>query len=122
MAPLRGRLRCDGTAGTRPRIVHCRAMSKTILLPLALFSLPALGQTITEHTYTALIDGGGRLKVTDTWTEKGKEPETRGSDNLWTLAMFEAAVQSVATGKNVSIDDTFTPELRSSAGVAEPTA
>ncbi len=54
--------------------------------------------------------------------EKGAEPETRGSDNLWTLAMFQAAVQSVATGKNVSIDDTFTPELQSSAGVAEPTA
>jgi predicted dehydrogenase len=51
--------------------------------------------------------------------EQGVEPETRGSDNLWTLAMFEAAVQSIATGKNVLIDETFTPELQASAGVAE---
>ena len=54
--------------------------------------------------------------------EQGTEPETRGSDNLWTLAMFQAAVQSVATGKNVLIDETFTPELRKSAGVTEPSA
>lgn len=54
--------------------------------------------------------------------EKGAEPETRGADNLWTLAMFEAAVRSVATGKNVSIDETFTPELRQAAGVAEAIA
>lgn len=50
--------------------------------------------------------------------ERGVEPETRGSDNLWTLAMFEAAVQSIATGNNVLIDETFTPDLQASAGVA----
>jgi predicted dehydrogenase len=49
----------------------------------------------------------------------GKAPETSGADNLWTLAMFEAAVQSAQSGRYVSIDEIFTPELRARAGIAE---
>jgi predicted dehydrogenase len=40
--------------------------------------------------------------------------ETSGADNLWTLAMFEAAVRAAL----VSIDEIFTPELRTRAGIA----
>ena len=47
----------------------------------------------------------------------GKAPETSGVDNLWTLAMFEAAVQSSQSGRYVSIDEIFTPELRARAGI-----
>ncbi|MBK6581487.1 MAG: Gfo/Idh/MocA family oxidoreductase [Gammaproteobacteria bacterium] len=49
----------------------------------------------------------------------GRAPETSGADNLWTLAMFEAAVQSAQSGRYVSIDEIFTPELRARAGIAE---
>jgi len=48
----------------------------------------------------------------------GAEPETSGADNLWTLAMYEAAVRSAATGRNVSIGEAFTPDLQRKAGVA----
>lgn len=48
------------------------------------------------------------------------EPETSGADNLWTLAMYESALQSSATGRNVSIEETFTPELQRIAGFDEP--
>ena len=44
--------------------------------------------------------------------EKGTEPETSGHDNLWTLSMFEAAVRSSETGRYVSIDEVFTPEMQ----------
>ena len=49
--------------------------------------------------------------------KSGSVPETCGADNLWTLAMYEAAIQSANSGKCVSIDDTFTDELRTSAGL-----
>jgi predicted dehydrogenase len=46
------------------------------------------------------------------------EPETSGADNLWTLAMYEAALQSAAGGETISVSDTFTAELQQKAGVA----
>ncbi len=46
------------------------------------------------------------------------EAETSGADNLWTLAMYKAALQSANNGEYVSIEDTFTPELQQKAGVA----
>ena len=49
----------------------------------------------------------------------GSEPETSGSDNLWTLAMYEAAVRSAETGSYVSIEDMFTLDLQERAGVKE---
>ena len=49
--------------------------------------------------------------------ERGVEPETSGRDNLWTLAMFEAAVKSAETGRFVPIADTFTPAMRERAGL-----
>ena len=45
----------------------------------------------------------------------GKQPETSGADNLWTLAMFEAAVRSAKTGECVSIEDVFTPAMQKRA-------
>jgi predicted dehydrogenase len=49
--------------------------------------------------------------------EHGTEPETSGRDNLWTLAMFEAAGHSTRTGGFVAIDDVFVQGLRTRAGV-----
>jgi len=46
------------------------------------------------------------------------EPETSGADNLWTLAMYQAAMRSADTGECVSIEDVFSPELQKKAGVA----
>jgi len=43
---------------------------------------------------------------------QGTEPETSGRDNLWTLAMFEAALQSSDHGRFVAMTDVFTPEMR----------
>jgi len=51
---------------------------------------------------------------------EGSKPETSGDDNLWTLAMYEAAVRSADTGSYVSIDDVLTPQLRRRAGLEVP--
>jgi len=48
---------------------------------------------------------------------RGTPPETSGADNLWTLAMFEAAVRSAESGRYVAIDEIFTPELKARAGI-----
>lgn len=50
--------------------------------------------------------------------DSGTVPETSGADNLWTLAMFEAAVTSTATGNYVATDEVFTAELQARAGVS----
>lgn len=47
----------------------------------------------------------------------GKEAETSGEDNLWTLAMMEAGVLSDREKRTVRIDEFFTPGLKSKAGV-----
>jgi len=47
-------------------------------------------------------------------------PETNGADNLWTLAMYQSALQSASSGRNISIEEIFTPELRQKAGLDEP--
>ena len=44
----------------------------------------------------------------------GSVPETCGADNLWTLAMYEAGIQSANSGAYVSIDDIFNDKLRAS--------
>ena len=49
--------------------------------------------------------------------ERGTQPETSGANNLWTLAMFEAAVRSAESGRYVAIDEIFTPELKARAGI-----
>ena len=48
-----------------------------------------------------------------------REPETSGRDNLWTLAMYTAAKESCDSGREISIDSVFSPELQVKAGVAE---
>jgi predicted dehydrogenase len=47
----------------------------------------------------------------------GAEPETSAQDNLWTLAMVEAAVASERERRAVLIDDVFTPEMKGRAGI-----
>ena len=51
--------------------------------------------------------------------EKGETPETSGADNLWTLAMFEAAVASTGRDAYVPTDEIFTPQLQMRAGVSK---
>ena len=38
---------------------------------------------------------------------EGRQPETHGEDNLWSLAMVEAAMQSSRTGRMIEIADVF---------------
>jgi predicted dehydrogenase len=85
--------------------------SFTRVAPVALaegeaLKYPAAGMLAMLEQFRAALGGG-------------PDPETSGRDNLWTLAMFEAAVQSAATGRFVSVDETFTPELRVRAGIVE---
>ena len=49
----------------------------------------------------------------------GAEPETSGADNLWTLAMFESAIESTRDGGYVQIEDTFPLRLQARAGVSQ---
>ena len=51
--------------------------------------------------------------------ESGTTPETSGADNLWTLAMYEAALRSAESGRYASISDTFTPQLMARASDTE---
>jgi predicted dehydrogenase len=44
--------------------------------------------------------------------------ETRGEDNLWTLAMLEAAVLSVREGRKVAISEVYPPSMRVDGGAA----
>lgn len=44
-------------------------------------------------------------------------PETSGADNLWTLAMFEAAIRSSEQPGYVAIDSVLTQEMRTRAGI-----
>jgi predicted dehydrogenase len=48
---------------------------------------------------------------------EGVTPETSGADNLWTLAMFEAAIRSSGQPGYVSIDSVLTQEMRTRAGI-----
>jgi predicted dehydrogenase len=48
---------------------------------------------------------------------EGRTPETSADDNLWTLAMVEASIVSDRDRRKVSIDEVFTPALRSQAGL-----
>lgn len=47
----------------------------------------------------------------------GVTPETSGADNLWTLAMFEAAIRSSGQPGYVAIDKVLTQEMRTRAGI-----
>jgi predicted dehydrogenase len=47
----------------------------------------------------------------------GALPETRGSDNLWSLAMVEAAIRSSSEGRRVAVRDVLTDEMRRRAGI-----
>jgi predicted dehydrogenase len=47
----------------------------------------------------------------------GRAPETSGKDNLWTLAMLEASILAQTEGRKVQINEVYTPELKSIAGV-----
>ena len=48
---------------------------------------------------------------------QGKSPETSGEDNLWTLAMVEAAILAVREGRKILIDEVFPPALQDQAGI-----
>ena len=65
---------------------------------------PHAGMLSMMAQFSAAVAGGAR-------------PETSGPDNLWTLAMFEAAVSSTESGGCVHISDLFTPELQARAGL-----
>jgi len=48
---------------------------------------------------------------------QGVEPETSGADNIWTLAMVETAKRSQDQGRRIKIDEVFTREMRTKAGL-----
>jgi len=47
----------------------------------------------------------------------GRRPETSADDNIWTLAMVEAAILSAREGRQVAIDEVFTTPMKTAAGV-----
>jgi len=51
---------------------------------------------------------------------KGAEPETSGADNIWTLAMVEAARLSQRKRDTVRIDEMFTGDLKEKASLEIP--
>ena len=60
---------------------------------------PFAGMTTILNQFIGALQGRG-------------EPETSGEDNLWTLAMVEAAILSVRENRRVSIAEIFPPGLR----------
>ncbi len=51
----------------------------------------------------------------------GKTPETSGADNLWTLAMLDAAILSARERRKVAIDEVFSPSVREQIGLMHET-
>jgi hypothetical protein len=49
--------------------------------------------------------------------EFGKPPETSGEDNLWTLAMLDAAILSARDRRKVAIDEVFSRSAREEVGL-----
>jgi predicted dehydrogenase len=45
--------------------------------------------------------------------QRGSAPETSGADNLWTIAMVDAAILSAQENRKVPIAEVFPPSLRS---------
>lgn len=48
---------------------------------------------------------------------QGTVPETSGEDNLWTIAMLEAGLQSAQEGRRVGIEEVFPTDMQVQAGI-----
>jgi predicted dehydrogenase len=107
-------LRVEGDRGdiwTDRRRVWWRRKGRRFFRPVRLVPVPK-GD---EQRYPK----AGTVSLLDQFRDallEGKEPETSGSSNLWTLAMLDAAVLSDREARVVGIDEVFTPALKAVAG------
>jgi predicted dehydrogenase len=108
-------LRVEGSAAdlwTDRRRVWRRARGGRFFRPLPPVPVPAGDDARYPKAGTVSLLNQFRDALGGTGTA-----ETAGVDNLWTLAMVEAARRSVRSERRVAIDEVFTPELQRLAGV-----
>lgn len=106
---IRGEL---GELRTNRSRVWCRRQSEAKFREIAPVAMPEGEPLRYPHAGMLSLLSQFRAAVTE-----GATPETSGADNLWTLAMFEAAVRSSAQSRPVSIDSVLTREMKTRAGI-----
>ncbi len=106
---IRGEL---GELRTDRSKVWCRRKGESAFRDLPPVTMPEGEPLRYPHAGMLSMLNQFRAAVTE-----GATPETSGADNLWTLAMFEAAIRSSRQPGYVAIDSVLTPEMRTRAGV-----
>jgi predicted dehydrogenase/predicted AlkP superfamily phosphohydrolase/phosphomutase len=91
-----------GDIWTDRRRVWWRPKGQRFFRPVRLVSVPKGDEQRYPKAGTVSLLNQFRDAVT-----KGALPETSGEDNLWTLAMVEAAILSVQQARKVSISEVF---------------
>ena len=91
-----------GVLWTNRKFVMWRPRGKRLFWPVKLAKVPKGDEAaFPKEGSTSLLDS-----LRDA-IHNGKEPETSGEDNIWTLAMVEAGKCSAAERRMVSIDEVF---------------
>lgn len=108
---IRGEL---GELRTDRSRVWCRSQGESAYRELQPVAMPEGEPLRYPHAGMLSLLGQFRAAVTE-----GATPETSGADNLWTLAMFEAAIRSSRQPGYVEIDDVLTQEMRRRAGIPD---
>ena len=93
-----------GDLWTDRRRVWWRPKGQRFFRPVRLVSVPKGDEQRYPKAGTVSLLNQFRDAVT-----QGATPETSGADNLWTLAMVEAAILSVQQARKVSISEVFSP-------------
>jgi predicted dehydrogenase len=101
-----------GDIWTNRRRVWWRPHGRRFFRPVRLVPVPRGDELPYPRGGTASLLNHFRDAIT-----RGSRPETSADDNLWTLAMVEAAVLSDREERRVSIDEVLTPALRRQAGM-----
>lgn len=106
---IRGEL---GELRTDRSKVWCRKRGESAFMELQPVAMPEGEPLRYPHAGMLSMLHQFRAAVQDDVT-----PETSGADNLWTLAMFEAAIRSSRQPGYVEIDSVLTQEMRTRAGI-----
>jgi predicted dehydrogenase len=92
-----------GILWTNRKLVMWRGRGKKLFWPIKRVSVPKGDEApFPKEGSTSLLNSLRDALI------HGKEPETGGNDNIWTLAMVEAGKRSADEGRVVSIEEIFT--------------
>ena len=101
-----------GDLWTDRRRVWRRAKGSRFFRPVKLVAVPQGDEARYPKGGTVSLLNQLRDAVT-----QGTPAETSGEDNLWTIAMVETAMRSAQEGRRVGVDEVFTANLQTQAGL-----